>query len=54
MQCKYIWGQINDRGTTLTDMMTPVVYGNYQMMGTRFMNDFQCRWPTFVTLFARP
>ena len=40
LQCNYIWGQINDRRTTLTNMMTPVVSGNYQVMGTRFMIDF--------------
>ena len=40
LQCNYIWGQIDDRRTTLTNMTTPVVSGNYQVMGTRFMIDF--------------
>ncbi|MEO1980822.1 MAG: porin [Fuerstiella sp.] len=41
LQCNYIWGQIDGRRTTLTNNATPVVSGNYQVMGTRFMIDFQ-------------
>lgn len=40
LQFNYIFGQIEDRRTTLTNGMTPVVGGNYQIMGTRFMIDF--------------
>lgn len=39
-QFNYIFGQINNRRTTLTNGMTPVVSGNYQIVGTRFMIDF--------------
>lgn len=40
LQFNYIFGQIEDRRTTLTNGMTPIVGGNYQIMGTRFMIDF--------------
>jgi len=40
LQFNYIFGQIDDRRTTLTNGMTPVVSGDYELMGTRFMIDF--------------
>ena len=40
LQFNYLFGQIDNRRTTLTNGMTPVVSGNYQIMGTRFMIDF--------------
>lgn len=40
LQFNYLFGRIEDRRTTLTNDMTPIVSGNYQIMGTRFMIDF--------------
>lgn len=40
LQFNYLFGQIEDRRTTLTNGMTPIVSGDYQIMGTRFMIDF--------------
>jgi phosphate-selective porin OprO/OprP len=40
LQCNYIFGQIDNRRTTLTNGMTPIVSGEYQTIGTRFMIDF--------------
>ena len=40
LQFNYIFGQIEDRRTTLTSGPTPIVSGDYQIIGTRFMIDF--------------
>jgi len=40
LQFNYILGRIDNRRTTLTTGMTPIVSGDYQIMGTRFMIDF--------------
>lgn len=40
LQWNYIFGQIDDRRTTLNSGATPIVSGDYQILGTRFMIDF--------------
>ncbi len=40
LQFNYILGEISDRRTMLTNGMTPIVSGEYQVIGTRFMIDF--------------
>ena len=40
LQINYIWGSIDNHRTMLTNGMTPVVSGDYQIIGTRFMIDF--------------
>jgi phosphate-selective porin OprO/OprP len=40
LQINYIFGHVDNRRTTLTDGSTPIVSGDYQIIGTRFMIDF--------------